>query len=38
VTVFGTDETDPDVVVDLFTTNSETEYLEFAQALQIQGE
>lgn len=32
-TILGTDETDPDVIEEKFTTNSESEYLEFTRLI-----
>ena len=36
-TILGTDETDPEKVSELFTTNDEQEYLAFAGILNIEG-
>ena len=37
VTMFGTDEKDPEKIVADFTAASEAEYLEFSKILQIEG-
>lgn len=34
-TIFGTNESDPHVVIDLFTTNSEQEYINFSAPINI---
>lgn len=36
-TIHGTNETDPELIEKLFTTNDEQEYLEFAGILNIEG-
>ena len=36
-TILGTDETDPEIVIDLFTTNNEQEYLAQSEKLIIKG-
>ena len=37
-TIFGTSETDPEKIVDQFTTNSDIEYIAHRESLKLEGE